>query len=173
MRGRVALASFQGVKSERFIEIFFLRLRRFPRSSDCAPDPCEEDFLPATASDSTARARSQVIGDELRAGEGRTLEEQEQEVFQYQIKTLTGLQYDQAKQISKFVKAQVWIVNIFVLIYVAVRVLKGEWPSDKLLLGWFASVVVEVIGLYIIVLKGIFDAANFGSHLSRDMRGKG
>lgn len=41
------------------------------------------------------------------------------------------------------------------------------WPSDRLILGWFASTVVEIIGLYAIVLRGVFTPSSLGDAISR------
>lgn len=52
---------------------------------------------------------------------------------------------------------QVLIVNAtFICLFWKRASLTGAWPSDRLLLGWAASTVVEIIGLYAIVLRGVF-----------------
>lgn len=52
---------------------------------------------------------------------------------------------------------QVLIANTaFICLFWKRASLTGAWPSDKLILGWFASAAVEITGLLAIVLRGMF-----------------
>lgn len=61
-----------------------------------------------------------------------------------------------ARMIARFVMGHVATVNLCFLAYAGYGIYRDHWPTDKLILGWFASVVVEIIGLYAIVLRGMF-----------------
>lgn len=73
------------------------------------------------------------------------------------VKDGSALQNRLATSVTRLTIAQVIVVNFGFVFLFSLRVwIEGTWPSDKLLLGWAASTVVEIIGLYAIVLKGVF-----------------
>lgn len=53
--------------------------------------------------------------------------------------------------------AQVIVVNVVFIVLVGLMLKRtAQMPSDRLILGWLASTVVEIIALYAIVLRGLF-----------------
>ncbi|WP_276670180.1 hypothetical protein [Schaalia cardiffensis] len=77
-------------------------------------------------------------------------------VYLEQIKKGSELRNMLSRHVTWLLIAQVAIVNIGFLVMVYWGALCERWPSDRLVLGWFASTVVEMFALYAIVLRGVF-----------------
>ncbi|MBO3724199.1 hypothetical protein J5X07_04005 [Actinomyces bowdenii] len=75
-----------------------------------------------------------------------------------------------ASEIIRLTKIQVWVVNGSFMLLAVIQAVHGMWPSDKVILGWFASTVVEIIGLYAIVLRGVFAPSSLSDVISQVQR---
>lgn len=75
----------------------------------------------------------------------------------YDLKKAIKLRNTLARFVTKITAYQLAVTNLVMATMFGWQVFKNhQMPSDKAVLGWLASTIVEVIGLYAVVLRGVF-----------------
>lgn len=82
----------------------------------------------------------------------------------YDLRKAVKLRNALAKVVTLMAVGQLITTNLVVITMFGWQVLGGhQMPSDRAILGWLASTAVEVIGLYAVVLRGIFTPSSIRS----------
>lgn len=125
--------------------------RKKSRKSEIVQEKEEQD-----ASNQSREERDDLTFDQKMRVRGSARKDMRTVVYLEQIKAGSDLRNMLSKHVTWLLIAQVAIVNIGFLVMVYWGALCERWPSDRLVLGWFASTVVEMFALYAIVLRGVF-----------------